>query len=341
ALASVTGEDRLRSLALAALRPVLTALAESPRRAAGELGIGGLTGLGSVVYALVVCARLLKEPALLAAAESAAGAVDRRQVDSDRELDVVAGSAGALLGLLALQEAIGSEPALERAILCGEHLLARRTATPTGSRAWRSHSEQPLAGFAHGAAGAAYALLLASAAFGRPDFRGAAEEAISYEATLFDPAERNWRDLRPAPSAARRQLSAWCHGASGIGLARLGGLQLLDSPQVRADVTAAVLTTRSVGQGSSDQLCCGAMGRVETLLVAGHRLATPQLNSAAREIASQTLSGANGRGRFVLAGGAVAEGYSPGFFQGLSGIGYQLLRVARPELPSVLLFEVT
>jgi lantibiotic modifying enzyme len=83
------------------------------------------------------------------------------------------------------------------------------------------------------------------------------------------------------------------------------------------------------------------MGRVETLLVAGHRLATPQLNSAAREIASQTLSAANDRGRFVLPGGAVAEGYSPGFFQGLSGIGYQLLRVARPGLPSVLLFEVT
>ena len=83
------------------------------------------------------------------------------------------------------------------------------------------------------------------------------------------------------------------------------------------------------------------MGRVETLLVAGDRLSTPQLIAAAREIASRTLADAPRRGHFRLAGGSGAEGYSPGFFQGLSGLGYQLLRLLRPELPSVLLFEVT
>lgn len=341
ALSAVTTEDRFRRLALDAVRPVLAALRETPEQVAAEIGIGGATGLGSVVYGLVACARLLKEPALLAGATAAAVTVSPARIEADRELDVVAGSAGTLLGLLALQEAIGSEAAVQRAILSGERLLAARTITPSGLRAWRSHSELPLAGFAHGAAGVAYALLLASAALDRPDFQSAAEEAVAYEATLFDPAERNWRDLRPAPGAPGQRLSAWCHGASGIGLARLGGLELFDSPQVRADVMAAVLTTREVGQGTCDQVCCGAMGRLETLLVASDGLASPQLASAAREIASSTLSGSAGRGSFNLAGGALAEGYSPGFFQGLAGIGYQLLRLARPELPSVLLFEVT
>ena len=37
--------------------------------------------------------------------------------------------------------------------------------------------------------------------------------------------------------------------------------------------------------------------------------------------------------------GVGSEDYAPGFFQGLSGIGYQLLRLAQPELPCVLVFE--
>jgi lantibiotic modifying enzyme len=114
---------------------------------------------------------------------------------------------------------------------------------------------------------------------------------------------------------------------------------VIDTPQVRADVMAAVLTTRATAQGSSDQVCCGAMGRAEVLAVAGSRLATPQLNTEARELASATLAGAERRGAFRLASGSGSESYAPGFFQGLSGIGYQLLRLTRPELPSVLLFQ--
>lgn len=322
-LDSVTGENRFRNLALAALRPLLSALREGPDRVAEEVGIGGATGLGSIVYALVTCAGLLKEPALLAAAESAARAVSAPRIEADRELDVVAGSAGALLGLLSLQVATGSEVALQQAMLCGEHLLARRTTTPSGFRAWASHSEEPLAGFAHGAAGTAYSLLLGSLACRRPDFGDAAEEAIRYEATLFDPAERNWRDLRPA-AAVRPQLSAWCHGASGIALARLGALELADSPEIRADVTAAVLTTRAVGEGSCDQVCCGAMGRAETLLVAGDRLSTPQLIAGAREIASRTLSGAPRRGPLPPGRGSRRRGL---FARLLSG-------TLRPRLPA-------
>lgn len=30
---------------------------------------------------------------------------------------------------------------------------------------------------------------------------------------------------------------------------------------------------------------------------------------------------------------------NPGFFQGLAGIGYELLRLSHPELPSILMFE--
>ncbi|MDQ6793054.1 MAG: type 2 lanthipeptide synthetase LanM family protein [Candidatus Dormibacteraeota bacterium] len=341
ATAWVTADPRFRELALGALSPVLSALRECPENVVEEAGIGGAAGCASIVYGLVTCARLLREPDLVRAAQAAASGITRDRVAADRDLDVVAGAAGALLGLLSLHEATGSEEALIRALWCGEHLLDRRAPTPSGPCAWKSHGEQPLAGFAHGAAGIAYALARLSVVTERADFLAAAEEGIAYEAAIFRPDEANWPDLRPSPpgaSAPVRVISAWCHGAAGVGLGRLAGLGVLDSAQVRADLAAAMQTTKAAGRGLFDQVCCGALGRVEALNLGGLVLASPELEEAARDLAGRTLVERPG-GRFRLAPGVGSEDYAPGFFQGLSGIGYQLLRLAQPELPCVLVFE--
>jgi type 2 lantibiotic biosynthesis protein LanM len=338
AMAWVSADPLFREVALGALSPVLAALRERPEAVVRETGIGGGSGCGSIIYSLVTCARLLREPDLLRVAQRAADSLTRDRVAADREFDVVAGAAGAALGLLSLYEAMGSEETLSRALWCGEHLLERRRRTSAGFRAWTSHSEQPLTGFSHGAAGIAFALARLSEASGRADFLEAAEEAVAYEDSLFSAEEANWPDLRPDPPPSGGVLSSWCHGACGIGLARLGGLDVLDTPQVRADIEAALRTTRGVGRGSFDQLCCGSLGRVETLHVGGGLLSRPELDDAARELAAGVLASRR-RGGFRLAPGVGSPDYAPGFFQGLSGIGYQLLRLAQPELPSVLLFE--
>jgi lantibiotic modifying enzyme len=62
--------------------------------------------------------------------------------------------------------------------------------------------------------------------------------------------------------------------------------------------------------------------------------------SAARQHASFVLERARESGAFILPDALPADYASPGFFVGLSGIGYELLRLSFPEqLPSVLLFE--
>src|ERR1700730_8305771 len=341
ATAWVTADPRFRELALGALSPVLSALRECPENVVEEAGIGGATGCASIVYGLVTCARLLREPDLIRAAQAAASGITRDRVAADRDLDVVAGAAGAVLGLLSVHEATGSEEALIRALWCGEHLLHRRAPTPSGPRAWKSHGEQPLAGFAHGAAGIPYALARLSVVTERADFLAAAEEGIAYEAAIFRPDQANWPDLRPSPTGASapvRVVSSWCHGAAGVGLGRLAGLEVLDSAQVRTDLAAAMQTTEAAGRGLFDQVCCGALGRVEALNLGGLVLASQELEEAARDLAGRTLVERPG-GRFRLATGVGSEDYAPGFFQGLSGIGYQLLRLAQPELPCVLVFE--
>jgi lantibiotic modifying enzyme len=77
----------------------------------------------------------------------------------------------------------------------------------------------PLAGLSHGAAGIAWALLALFARTGEERFRTAARGGIAFERSVFSTEAGNWRDLRDPEHA--RFPTAWCHGAPGIGLARL------------------------------------------------------------------------------------------------------------------------
>jgi lantibiotic modifying enzyme len=42
-------------------------------------------------------------------------------------------------------------------------------------------------------------------------------------------------------------MTSWCHGATGIGLARLGSLAILDTPDVRQEIAIALKTTLKFG----------------------------------------------------------------------------------------------
>ncbi len=89
-----------------------------------------------------------------------------------------------------------------------------------------------------------------------------------------------------------------------------------------------------------DHLCCGAFGRVETLFTAGRVLSRPDLTALASALAARVVATARQQGSYFLFSGMPDETYSPGFFQGVSGIGYELLRLAYPDiLPSVLVWE--
>jgi lantibiotic modifying enzyme len=137
-----------------------------------------------------------------------------------------------------------------------------------------------------------------------------------------------------------RFAAGWCHGAHGIGLARLGGLPVLDTPQVRNDIQVALQTTLTWGLSSLDNLCCGNSGCIELLVAASGRLGQPHLLEVARQWASVLVHRATQRGGFHVLDLLPRQAFNPGLFLGHAGVGYQLLRVAFPErIPSLLLWE--
>jgi lantibiotic modifying enzyme len=202
-------------------------------------------------------------------------------------------------------------------------------------------SHPPLTGFSHGAAGFAWALVHLAARTGEDRFRSAALDALGYERSQFVPAAGNWRDLRrelPTEQPGEEKpacMSAWCHGAPGIGLARLGSLPYLDDATTRAEIATALETTRAHGIGGNHSLCHGDLGNLELFLQAHALLGEPHWRAEAERIAGRILADIERRGWQCGHGSAVE---TPGLMTGLAGIGYGLLRVAAPErVPAVLL----
>jgi len=313
-------------------------------RLARALGLGGATGLGSIVYALTATAKLLRDDALLSDAHAAAALFTDELIAADKLLDVVGGSAGAILSLLRLYRDTQSAFALERAAKCGEHLLAQSRLGPEGRRSWvgQGLGPRPLNGMSHGAAGFAYAFASLAAATGRDEFAQAAAECIAFEDTTYDDERKNWPDLRNASEPAWP--CQWCHGAPGIGLARLatrkrvpGATTDLVAKDLVADVRHAVEGATRGWPGVVDTLCCGTLGSVEFLCEAAGALDRPELRDlAARQLAT-VLQNAAAAGDYRWNSGK--RQFNLSLFRGLAGVGYTALRQVDQTLPDILIWE--
>lgn len=294
---------------------------------------GGAVGAGSVAYGLAAVGDLLDEPGAVA---DAARVVDHLPDDPvGDEYDVVGGAAGTVLGLLAANDRQPSPALVEAAAARGDVLLDASRAVG-GGRAWETiESVEPLTGFAHGAAGIGYALARLHGATGRSDFREAALDAVAYEASTYSPTAGNWPDYRRRDDGAD-YLDQWCHGRSGVGLARLGMADHVDDGRVERGIDRAV-STFDPEPGRLDHLCCGNAGRAAFLVAAEHRRG--RRVGQARRYLGGTLARAEATGSYQLHSHTEAV-VEPTLFMGLSGIAYAMLRATAPgELPAVLLWE--
>jgi type 2 lantibiotic biosynthesis protein LanM len=335
ALEKVTGGAGFRELAMGALQPICLDLQHTTSsKIVTNLGIGGGVGSGSVIYTLVRVSQFLKEDSFLENAKQLASLITIDSITKDRNFGVISGSAGAILGLLTLYKVHKDQEIIDKAVSCGKHLLNNLHITDTGHKAWKTIQGKFMTGFAHGTAGIAYALLCLYRITGEKAFLEATVEANAYETSLFSSKTQNWPDLR------QKKLSftnSWCHGSSGIGLARVGGIDILNTNEIQEDIKAAINNLKQSRISYVDNLCCGNFGSVEFFLTTAQKLSQPQLLDLAMKRAAQIVALAQNRGDFSYGESIV---YKPGFFQGASGIGYQLLRLAYPnQLPSVLLWE--
>jgi type 2 lantibiotic biosynthesis protein LanM len=340
-LGVITREERYTTLAQATW---ITLRSQMERSQGFITVVGGFNGWGGMIYTLVHLGMLWDEPGLLVEAEALVDILPAL-IERDEDLDIIGGAAGCIGSLLSLYRYSSSNHALAAAIQCGDQLIARAQPMEQGI-GWIPNfgGTKPLAGFSHGAAGMAWALLELAALTGEERFRTAALAAIAYERSLFSSETENWPDLRePAilgqatNDGQTRFMTAWCHGAPGIGLARLRSLPHLDDAATRAEIATALKTTLAQGFGLNHSLCHGDLGNLELLLQASQVLDGPQWRPQVDRLAAMILESISQHGWLC---GIPLGVESPGLMTGLAGIGYELLRLAEPtRVPSVLVLE--
>jgi lantibiotic modifying enzyme len=336
-LGALTGDAEFRRAALGAMRQA-AARAPSHRRDGFHVGSLGIAWAVATAAALLDADELHERARMLpaVAAPPPSGCPD-----------VLLGAAGSAIARLALAEMLDDAALVEDAVATGEELLSRASITRHGwswadpRRRYRHH----LCGLSHGAGGIGWALLELFLATGDDRFRDGAEGAFAYERSWLHEDSGTWPDLRfggerrgKAPSAPPLTAGSWCYGEAGIAVVRLRAIDVLGPGRYEGELGLALEATRRQVVAALPYeiedltLCHGAAGAAEALLCGAAALGG-RCDEAA-ELGSVALE------RFAATGarwpcGALGE-TSPALFRGLSGIGWWLLRLHDPTIPSPL-----
>ena len=254
-------------------------------------------------------------------------------------LDVIAGAAGAILGLFTFGDRY-----LDEARRMGEHLLAHaRRDGEAISWTTMPGNARDLTGYSHGTSGIALALLELHARTGDERYREAAQGAFAYERRHYSAEQQNWPDFRSFSTPNPQQpgyAMAWCHGAPGIGLARLRAYQSTHDPLMRAEAEAAIAGTyRAIAAPSAADgysLCHGLGGNSELFLLAADILGDERYRAVAESVGDRGIQSIH-LPRNPWPCGVTSGGESPNLMLGTAGIGYFYLRLYDSRaVPSVL-----
>jgi type 2 lantibiotic biosynthesis protein LanM len=337
-LAKLTNENAYKTLSVRAWN---AARSEVER---GTLTNLGMSGLGGAIYGFSQLGRLWEDHSVLDLSHKCASKV-AEMIEADDQFDFMAGSAGAISGLAALNDVDPQDYILELVRLCADHLVGRASSRPEGiswlPRTLKSAgtTSGPLSGFAHGGAGIAIALFKAAELLNDARYLKVARQAISLEQTSFEPDRGIWRELRDNRTLGllRAPRSGfWCRGGIGIGLSRILCLTLLEPESLataRQEIDSA-LEMAIAQRRSNDSLCHGDVGNLELMLQAASVFDMPYWREMAESRAAGVVASINENG---LRCGYPFGVEVPGLMVGLAGIGYGLLRVASPDrVPAVL-----
>ncbi len=347
ALSKENGETIVKKIVLDSLVPLQESIRNEKtlirKSFLREVDYGGVSGIASVVYGLIKISQFLDAPELLEDALLLSDSITFDEISSASQLDYVNGTAGVLSVLVLLYLTTRSHRVLEKARHCGRVLLAKRFAIGANEQylTWISPGEsKPLGGISHGSAGIALSLIRLYEITNEEKFLKAAMSGVFYENSLFVPEKFNWLDLRNSSTSVESPIfaSTWCNGAPGIGLARLECYKINGDRQLLFDAQQSLEFIYREPLSTIDHLCCGNFGRLETLRIASNVLGDRIYLQEARRISGVIIEKAKRLDGYQTLEGFPPNVFSPGFFQGLAGIGYELLCLANPQLPSVLLF---
>jgi len=338
-------------------------------------GIGYFTGKEGIANALITAGYLCEHPSWIDIGRNiivkSAKEIDPAAI-GDNQLDMIGGLASVIPLYLRYAKLFDLTFLHNKAIELGQSLLAKCDEDIKGI-SWPSAMARTanLTGYAHGTSGILCALIDLYKATRDPLYLDFADRALTYERNSFDTVSQRWHDFRikevdPDPSAENESVSsrashmsqpegaeaghpvAWCHGALGIGYARL---QCIKTPLDTKNLRDEIALVRKLAQGllkaplTADDfgLCHGLCGAADFLLETDDFFQTPSAETIKESIAifRDILKEWSNSG-LPWPCGVNDQGDNPTLLQGTAGIGMTLLRMSNPDkIPSPLVISAS
>jgi Lanthionine synthetase C-like protein len=268
--------------------------------------------------------------------------------------DLLSGIAGAVLVLVHLY-AVSNDKAVYDILQGYTVFLLENTRLSRQGFFWDQTENQilPVAGFSHGAGGIGYVLFQLGHYFKNDTLTWCGKQAYSYENSLYNHEMNNWPDYRQgitddkgferATAAyhndrnyflAPKEMTAWCHGAPGIGLARIGTAAFYNDNVLQTDIERALAKTVSdIHQFGFDAqreflnycLCHGFGGNALLLYEADQYKGQSQYEDLRFEIAMAAIAQKAQKGFYRSGYSMLKNQEAEGLLLGTAGIGCFLL----------------
>ena len=317
---------------LKGIRQILAQEKEAVNQFAG-LGVGAMSGASGIAYVLLSVGQMLDLPELIEEAHRFLLLLDAEIIEKDTFNDVIGGSAGLILVLLAVYRKVLDPKLLTLASMAADSLCKKVVAIEQGMAWLNNNTPEALLGFSHGTAGCAFVLLKLAEYVPNPQYQKVAAGALAYERSLFSKDKQNWPHFTPIGT---KETVGWCHGATGIGLSRLALSKIMRNSSIEEEIQVALATTlREAETHFSCNLCCGSLGHLEFFQEAAKIHPHPVLNVAIEKLVSRTVA----HHKRISKNGTDGGFHVPSFMKGAAGVGYTLLRHLHPEknFPQALL----
>ncbi|PTX62729.1 type 2 lantibiotic biosynthesis protein LanM [Kordia periserrulae] len=334
-LYEIMGDEKFKKIAVNAV----TYLQEKLQNSKDAINVLGFyTGWGSIIDLYTKLAILWKDDSYLEKIEKLYEEIDfEAYLEKDQDFSLVKGAAGFMVANINYYNQTTSAKALELAEKSARYLLNKAQKTDDYI-AWKIISKVPISGLSHGASGFALAFAKLYNATKDDSYLTIVEKILNYEKTLFVEAQQNWQDCRDIITQTfPNQImcaTTWSHGAAGIGLARLEMLKLgIPFSNLKEDLEIALQTTLKNGFGGKHSLSAGDFGNLELLLQYATYYKDENVMHQLQNILRSLMDDISENSWKI----GTKRIQSLGLMTGVTGIGYQFLRMAYPnKVPSLL-----
>ena len=321
------------------------------------------TGRIGVAYALVNAGELTGENLYIKMAIDIVKDCENFTTYEGYNYDVLSGAAGAIIGLMHIHKASKDEMILTKIDFFLNDLLNTMNFSMDEGIHWFRNPNmiRDLNGLSHGATGMTFLFLEVGRYFRNETYYSLGRQSLLYENKYFNKEMSNWLDFRKIKTRdeikkdlisfvdnpisndifSEANFVAWCHGATGIGLSRTRGHQILREEDFFWGIKAAnECISRKILTGNSDDtftLCHGLLGDALSLHISNLYLQIVGVCEVIDKIKNQVITFIK-ENKFYISGYPKAKVNDRSLFMGDAGIAYALLRLTvETEKENILL----